>query len=133
MSSIILTDPVNLNTPYGKMFVSMFHGAMAQTNLTDIYGQSRIVRWFRITKHANHLLNNFDWYEWSIDTAFMQKYKNNLILVIGKKDVLLSVNTTSYAMTQICRVIYTNTQHGFVLFTNFMKQIQPFEGVEPDL
>ena len=133
MSSIILTDPVNINFPFSKIFACIFHGAIVRTDQTEEYRQLVTVQVMRKTKHFVHAMHNLDWFEWTIDTAFMQKYKNNLILVIGTNDELMSLNATSVAMTQICRVIYTNTKHGFVLFTKFMNQIQPFEGVEPDL
>ncbi len=124
MSNIILTDPVNINFPYSKIFVSLFHGVFSHSNLTDTYRMISTVNLLRYEKQYRHMENNFDWYEWTLDTPFMNYYKDILTLVIGKYDDLLSVNETSYAMTKICRVIYTNTLHGFVLFTDFLDDIQ---------
>ena len=62
--------------------------------------------------------------QWISDVAIVVRdNKNKLIIVIGKYDNLISVNETSYAMTKICRVIYTNTLHGFVLFSDFMDYV----------
>ena len=123
MSNIILTDPVNLNLPFSKIFVSLFHGALIKSNFTSTYRTITTVNLFWEEKHYRHVVDNLDWYEWNIDTKFMNYYKENLIIVIGKYDNLISVNETSCAMTKICRVIYTNTLHGFVLFSNFMDYI----------
>lgn len=123
MSSIILTDPVNLNFPYSKIFVSLFHGVLSRSNLTNSYRMITTVNLFREEKHYHHIVNNFDWYEWTIDSTFMNYYKEKLIIVIGRYDNLISLNETSYAMTKICRVIYTNTLHGFVLFSNFLDYV----------
>ena len=71
----------------------------------------------------NFIRDNLDWYEASIDTPFMKRFSKSLTLVIGIHDKSISVNTTSYAMTELCRVIYTNTRHGMVLFTNVLDQI----------
>jgi hypothetical protein len=128
-SNIILTDPINLNFPFSKIFTSMFHGMIARTDLTDFYRKITTVRVLRETKHFNHVLNNFDWHEWTIDTVFMQKYKKNLILVISTNDELITVNATSYAMTQICEVIYTNTMHGFVLFSSIFSKVGFFSRI----
>lgn len=129
MSNIILTDPVNINFPYSKIFVSLFHGVFSKSNLTAAYRMISTVNLLRDEKQYRHMENNFDWYEWSLDTTFMKYYKDILTIVIGKYDNLLSVNETSYAMTKICRVIYTNTLHGFVLFTDFLDEIQT---IKPD-
>lgn len=123
MSNIILTDPVNINFPYSKTFASLFHGALMKSNLTKKYRMIGTINILREEKHYRHAENNFDWYEWSIDTIFMNYYKTKLIIVIGKYDNLISLNETSYAMTKICRVIYTNTLHGFVLFSDFMDYV----------
>jgi hypothetical protein len=127
MSNIILTDPVNLNFPYSKIFVSLFHGVFSQSNLTETYRMISTVNLLRDEKQYSHMENNFDWYEWTLDTPFMNYYKDILTLVIGKYDDLLSVDESSYAMTKICRVIYTNTLHGFVLFTDFLDDIPAFK------
>ena len=121
-SNIILTDPINLNFPFSKIFSSIFHGVIARTEFTDFYRRITTIQVLREKKQYNHILSNFDWHEWTIDTMFMQKYKKNLILVIGTNDELITVNATSYAMTQICKVIYTNTMHGFVLFSSIFSK-----------
>lgn len=123
MSRIILTDPVTLNFPFSKLFKSLFHGAFIKSNLTRAYRSIVTVNVLREEKHYRHIENNFDWHEWTIDTSFMNYYKENLIIVIGRRDTLMSVNESSYAMTKLCRIIYTNTIHGFVLFSNFMDTI----------
>ena len=50
-------------------------------------------------------MNNFNWYEYTIDTPFLQKHKHNLVLVIGDKDTLISVDKTSFAITSISILI----------------------------
>jgi hypothetical protein len=125
MSNIILTDPVTLNFPYSKLFASIFHGVFTKSNYTNMYRTITTVNVVRDYKHYRHMEENFDWHEWTIDTQFMEHYKEKLTLVVGKYDNLLSLNQSSYAMTKICRVIYTNTLHGFVLFNNFLDDIEP--------
>jgi hypothetical protein len=56
----------------------------------------------------------------------MEHYKKNLVLVIGKYDSMMNINTTSNALLETCRVLYTNTLHGFVIFTNFFKKIKQY-------
>ncbi len=124
INKIILTDPVNLNFPFSSLFKHVIHGVFTKTNYTEIYRKSTTVNVLRQTKHYNHIHDNLDWYEWSLDTTFMKYYKHNLILVIGKYDALLTVNSYSKSMTELCRVIYTNTLHGLVLFTDFLKYIE---------
>lgn len=124
INKIILTDPVNLNFPFSSLFKHVVHGVFVNTNYTKKYRKSTTVKVLRQTKQYYHIYNNLDWYEWSLDTIFMEHYKHNLILVIGNYDALLTVNSHSKALTEICRVIYTNTSHGLVLFTDFLKYIE---------
>lgn len=123
MSRIILTDPVTLNFPFSKAFSCLFHGGLIRSNLTRGYRMIPTVSVLREEKQYRHMENNFDWHEWTIDTLFMNHYKHNLIIVIGRRDSLISINESSYAMTKLCRVIYTNTLHGFVLFSDFLDDI----------
>ena len=119
MKNIILTDPINLNFPYSILFKQVIHGVFANNKLTHIYRQITTVNVLRQEKHYNHLIYNLDWFEWSIDSSFMEYYKHNLVLVIGNYDSMIQVNKTCRAMTEIVPVIYTDTVHGFVLFADF--------------
>jgi hypothetical protein len=124
MKHIILTDPVNINLPFSSLFKHVIHGAFTKTKYTGIYRQSTTVNVLRQYKHYYHLYNNVDWYEWSLDSHFMEYYKENLVLVIGKYDSMMNINTRSNALLETCRILYTNTLHGFVIFTNFFKKIK---------
>jgi hypothetical protein len=56
----------------------------------------------------------------------MNYYRNNLVLIMGDYDKFVRVNKTSYALTQLCRVIYTPTRHGMVLLSNVLDSVTMF-------
>jgi hypothetical protein len=121
-----MTDAINTNVPF-SIFPKLMYGVFQKNNLTTFFDSSSItIKTLKRKKHYNHFLQNLDWYEWSIDSQFMEYYKHNLVLVIGDYDMLITVNKTSYAMTQLCEVIYTKTEHGLVLFSNVLNQIKIF-------
>ena len=109
------------------MYKLISYGAFFENESTRKYRKigSPTIDFIQKEKHYNHLYSNFDWYEWSIDSTFIQKYKNILVLVIGEKDVFISVNRTSIAIS-LCQVIYTKTKHGLVLFSNVLNEINLF-------
>lgn len=125
MSKIVLTDAINVNVPF-QIFKVLLYGVFLENEQTAIYNNSITVQTLKHEKHYNHFLQNLDWYEWTIDTHFMDYYRNNLVLIIGDYDKFVRVNKTSYAMTQLCRVIYTPTRHGMVLFSNVLDGITIF-------
>lgn len=125
ISKIVLTDAINVNVPF-YVFKILLYGLFVENEQTGIYNKSITIQTLKYEKHYHHFLNNVDWYEWSIDTHFMDYYHNNLVLIIGEYDKLIRVNKTSYAMTQLCDVIYTQTRHGMVLFSNVLDGIKMF-------
>jgi hypothetical protein len=125
ISKIVMTDAINTNIPF-SIFPKLMYGIFQKGNLTSNLESSITIKTLKREKHYNHFLQNLDWYEWSIDSQFMEYYKQNLVLVIGDYDMLITVNKTSYAMTQLCEVIYTKTEHGMVLFSNILNQIKLF-------
>lgn len=125
MSNIVLTDAINVNIPF-YVFKVLFYGIFFENEQTSTYNSSITVKTLKQEKHYRHFLDNLDWYEWAIDSYFMNYYRNNLVLTIGEHDKFLKVNKTSYAMTQLCRVIYTPTRHGMVLFSNVLDGITIF-------
>lgn len=119
-TKIVLTDPLNINLPFSNLYKHLAYGLFFN-HTSSVWRQEIItVQALRMEKHYWHIVNNFNWYEWSIDTQFLEKYKHNLVLVIGEKDNLISVDKTSFALTSICKVIFTNTYHGFVIITPFL-------------
>lgn len=123
MDNIVLTDPLTINLPFSKMFDACLYGIfMIHSNKTRIYHQSMTINTLRLERHYMHVYNYMDWSEWTIDSAMLKRFTHNMVLVIGEQDSLIDINRDSPAM-KICRVIYTNTQHGFVIFTDFMDQV----------
>jgi hypothetical protein len=126
LSKIILTDPLHVNLPYSEMAKHVLYGVFLEHESSSWRTKFTTVRALRSNKQRSSLERNFNIKEWTMDTPFMEKYKHNLILVIGLKDNLISVDKDSYAMTQLCKVIYTNTIHGMVLFSRFLDRIKVF-------
>jgi hypothetical protein len=122
-SKIIMTDPLHINLPYSEMAKHVLYGVFLENNSSAQRAKITTVKVLNTKKQRSLLERNFNINEWSIDTPFMEKNKHNLVLVIGLKDNLISVDKESRAMTQLCQVIYTNTRHGMVLFTRFLNQI----------
>lgn len=125
ISKIVMTDAINTNVPF-SIFPKFVYSIFQKSNLSSNFDSSITIKTLRREKHYNHFLQNLDWYEWNIDSQFMEYYKHNLVVVIGDYDMLITVNKTSYAMTQLCEVIYTKTEHGMVLFSNVLNQIKLF-------
>jgi len=125
MSKIVLTDAINVNVPF-QIFKVLLYGVFIENEQTAIYNSSITVQTLKHEKHYNHFLHSLDWYEWTIDTHFMDYYRNNLVLIMGDFDKFVRINKNSYAMTQLCRVIYTPTRHGMVLFSNVLDGITMF-------
>ena len=100
----------------------MNESSLSRTHQHMIAHNCAIITAFRYEKHYYHVVNNLDWHEWSIDTTMMKQFSNNLILVIGKRDEYIDVDPNSEAM-QLCRVIYTDTVHGWVVFSNFYNDL----------
>jgi hypothetical protein len=123
-SKLILTDPISINLPYAQMLKHIMYGVFFQHKSTTERRNIITVNALRYNKLYTIFEQKINWYEWSIDTPFIEKYKDTLVLVIGDNDNLLSIDKTSYALTKLCRVIYTNTRHGMVLATTFLSQIQ---------
>ena len=123
LNHIVLTDPLNLNLPFSKMFDACLYGVFfVHPEKTPIYRRSVTINTLRLERYYRHLYNYMDWWEWSIDTELLHEFADTMVLVIGDHDKLISVERNSPAM-QLCRVIYTNTRHGMVIFTDFMEQI----------
>jgi hypothetical protein len=125
ISKIVLTDAINVNVPF-QIFKILLYGVFLENEQTGTYNKSITVQTLKHEKHYHHFLNSVDWYEWNIDSYFMNMYRNNLVLIMGDYDKFVRVNKTSYAMTQLCRVIYTPTRHGMVLFTDVLDGITLF-------
>jgi hypothetical protein len=124
-SKIILTDPVLLNMPFALTHDAVIYGVLIEH---EIYSKAFISRIgvmtvLRQPKYVTFLWNMIDWYEWSIDSLFIQVYSEQLVLVIGKNDSMLNVTASSPIFSE-CQVIFTDTQHGMVIFDNFMSQVE---------
>lgn len=123
MDHIVLTDPLNINLPFSEMFDACLYGIfLVHPNRTHIYHHSMTINTLRLERHYMHIYNYMDLSEWTIDSTMLKRFAHNMVLVIGEQDNLIDINRNSLAM-EICRVIYTNTQHGFVIFTDFMDQV----------
>jgi hypothetical protein len=125
-SKIILTDPLHLNLPYSEIARHIFFGIFVDHKSSSWRRKITTVNVLQTNKQRTHLQKNVVWDEWTIDTPFMEKHKHNLVLVIGTKDSLMNIDKTCYALNHICRVIYTNTSHGMVLFSSFLNEIKLF-------
>ena len=123
MDNIVLTDPLTINLPFSRMFDACLYGIFfTHPNKTHIYHQSMTINTLRLERHYMHVYNYMDWSEWTIDSIMLKRFAHNMVLVIGEQDGLIDINRDSPAMN-LCRVIYTDTQHGFVIFTDFMDQV----------
>jgi hypothetical protein len=123
MRNIIMTDPLNLNIAYYRMFHSCLYGVFFSHPVwTPKYRKSVTIETLRLTKYYSGLWNHMDWYEWSIDTPMMQRFAKQMVLVIGTRDKHIVLNRDSDAL-KLCRVIYTNTRHGMCIFSNFLDKI----------
>jgi len=125
ISKIVLTDVITVNLPFHS-FKLLFYGIFFENELTSNYNSSITIQTLKQEKHYNHMLNSLDWYEWNVDSYFMNYYRNNLVLIMGDYDKFVRVNKTSYALTQLCRVIYTPTRHGMVLLSNVLDSVTMF-------
>ena len=118
MQRVIMTDPLSINLPFSNAYKMIAFGVYVKGNHYPEYKNRSVVRTIRIDKHYKHALTNLDWYQWTIDSRFMEKHKHNLVLVIGDRDYGITVNKTSLAMTQTCKVVYIDAKHGGCLFGN---------------
>lgn len=120
---IILTDPLTINLPFSIFTKMSIYGALLfHPTETPIYSNIKLINFLRQEKYYNIIVNQHDWYESTIDTIMMKQFSKNLILIIGKYDIHIETNPNVEAM-QLCRVIYTNTLHGMVIFSNFYKYL----------
>lgn len=125
-SKIILTDPLHINLPYSSVYKNIVYGVFFEHPTSEWRRKIATIQVLRTEKQTTHFEINLNWFEWTIDTPFMDKYKHNLVLVIGEKDNLISVDKNCRALTELNCVIYTNTRHGMLLFTRFLDQINIF-------
>ncbi len=125
-SKIVLTDPIGVNLPYSQMLKHIIYGVYFQHKSTIERQKIVTVHALRYKKFYINVETQMNWYEFSIDSHFMEKYKDTLVLVIGNHDKLVSVDKTSYAMTKLCKVLYIDTRHGMVLATNLFRQLELF-------
>jgi hypothetical protein len=122
-SKIILTDPILLNLPFSRTLhavtfgVFMYHDQYSKS----FQGIISVINVIRQTKYYNLLLNWIDWHEWSVDSTFIRVYSDQLVLVIGKYDRM--INVTQSPIFEHCRVIFTETRHGMVIFDNFLQSV----------
>ena len=119
MTDIILTDPVLMNFPYSKTSDIVTYGVFFKH--PDYYINNYIVNKLRLQKYYDIFHNQIDWYEWSVDSQFIRLFAKQLVLVIGKYDSMMYVKHSP--ILDECRVIYTETIHGMVIFEDFMKYI----------
>jgi hypothetical protein len=119
MTDIILTDPVLVNYPFSKTSDIVTYGVFMNHPLYDIH--NFITDKLRIKKYYDIVHTQADWYEWSIDSLFIRTFTKQLVLVIGKYDSLIDGKHSP--ILDECRVIYTETVHGMVLFDNFMESL----------
>jgi hypothetical protein len=126
-NKIILTDPLHINLPYSAIYKHIIYGVFFEHPTSSWRRKIATIHVLGTEKQTAHFENNLNWFEWSIDTQFMNQYKHNLILVIGEKDNLISVDKECHALTRLCKVIYTNTRHGMVLFSRFLDKINLFQ------
>ena len=123
-TSIVLTDPLTINAPFSMLQKCIVNCVFYDIHMQYCYDNKLILTTIRQQKIIEYIRDNLDWYEVSIDTRFMQRFSKSLTLVIGNYDKIINVNKTSYAMTKLCNVIYINTPHGLVLFTNVIDRIE---------
>ncbi len=123
MRNIVLTDPLNLNVPYYRMFHSALYGVFFPHSIwTPKYRKGITIQTLRLSKYYKGLWDNMDWYEWSIDSQMIRRFSDKIVLVIGLRDKHIVLNRDSPVL-KLCRVIYTDTRHGMCIFSNFLGQI----------
>lgn len=123
MRNIVLTDPLNLNIPYFRMFHSVLYGVFFPHPIwTPKYRKSTTIETLRLSKYYMGLWNSMDWYEWSIDSPMIRRFAKQMVLVIGTRDRHIVLNRDSDAL-KLCRVIYTNTRHGMCIFSDFLGDV----------
>jgi hypothetical protein len=123
MQRIVLTDPVNINVPYSMFTESCYYGILViHPEKTNMHINKALIKLLIYDKHFYHSINSMNWYEWTIDTTMMKHFSEKIILVIGKYDNYINFDKNSKAM-QLCRVIYTDTIHGMVIFSNFYRDL----------
>ena len=121
--NIIMTDPLNLNVPYFRMFHSALYGVFFPHPVwTPKYRKSTTFQTLLLSKYYKGLWNDMDWYEWSIDSPMIRRFADKIVLVIGLRDRFIVLNHDSPVL-KLCRVIYTDTRHGMCIFSNFLGSI----------
>jgi hypothetical protein len=119
MTDIILTDPVLVNFPFSKTADIVTYGVFMNHPSYDI--GNFISSKLRLKKYYDIFHTYVDWYEWSVDSLFIRTFTKQLVLVIGKYDSMIDVKHSP--ILEECRVIYTETVHGMVIFENFMESL----------
>lgn len=123
MTNIILTDPLNINIPYSRIFSSILYGVFYPHPVhTPKYRQSVTIQTLRLSKYYMGVWNDMDWYEWSIDSPMIRRFSDKIVLVIGLRDRHIVLNRDS-PVFKLSRVIYTDTRHGMCVFSDFIGQI----------
>lgn len=122
--NVVMTDPTNLNLPYSKILdISLYGLLVIHPELTPMYHKSITVNTMRLERNYQQLFRSLDWFEWSIDTEMLRRFSKNMVLVIGDHDELIEINRDSDAL-KLCRVIYTDLQHGMVIFIDLMSRVR---------
>lgn len=123
MKNIVLTDPLNLNLPFSKLYHSAIYGIFfTHQTWTPKYRKSTTIQTLRLSKYYMGLWDNMDWYEMTIDSSMIRRFADKIVFVIGLKDKHIDLNYDSPVL-KLCRVIYTNTRHGMCVFSDFLGQI----------
>jgi hypothetical protein len=123
MTNIILTDPLNINLPYSRIFPSILYGVFYPHPDTPKYRQSMTIQTLRLSKYYMGLWNYMDWYEWSIDSPMIRRFADKIVLVIGLRDRHIVLNRDSPVL-KLSRVIYTDTRHGMCVFSDFVGNLR---------
>jgi hypothetical protein len=122
--NVVMTDPLNINLPYSKVYKAGLYGVyFIHPTLTSEYRKSVTVNTLRTEHFYWHMYHHMNWFEWSIDSEMLRRFSKNMVLVIGDQDNLIEINRDSDAL-KLCRVIYTDTRHGMVVFTDFMNRVR---------
>ena len=67
--------------------------------------------------------HELDWYEWSIDSKFIEVFADTLSLVIGTNDTAIDVRHVE--ILDRCRTIYTDKSHAMSLLMNMREWVLP--------
>ncbi len=123
-SKIVLLDPININVPFSMNFKQILFGLVFKNEFTAGINEIVFIQLMRSERNRLHLIHNYRWKDWSIDSDFLRKYMDNLVLVISVNDHLISVDKES--ISRMSTVIFTTTTHGMIVATRIFNQIQMF-------